>query len=104
MPIKAFAYKDNIVGGNGGGGGGQTYTAGEHITISPANVISSDQAETMTYAQYQALSTAQKNDGTIRCITDYPSTTPYSYDPTNKAIVIMSGTVTYDSQNKALIL
>lgn len=58
----------------------------------------------ITYAQYQQLSEAQLNDGTIRCIIDYPSTSPFSYDSTNKAIVIRSGTATYDSTNKALIL
>lgn len=30
-------------------------------------------AEEMTYAEYQALTPAQKNDGTVRYVEDYPS-------------------------------
>lgn len=83
--------------------GGSTYTPGQFIDITN-NVISSNQAEPVTLAEYNALTEEEKNDGTIRCITDYPSSSPFSYDLTNKALVIESGVGTYDPTNKALIL
>lgn len=80
-----------------------TLTAGDFITINN-DVISSNQAETITYAAYQQLTTAERNDGTLRCIVDYPSPSPFTYDSTEEAIVISNGAVIYDAQNEAFIL
>lgn len=59
----------------------------------------------MTYSQYEQLSQAQKNDGTIRFITEgVPAEMNFWYDAENEAIVFAEGFASYDSENEAVII
>ena len=97
---KTFIYMENVVGGGGGG----AYQAGDHITISPTNEISSDQAEEMTYEDYEQLTTAEKEDGTIRFLTEVDGENYFYYDASTKTFWFLDGTVTYDDNTKTIWL
>ena len=99
---EVFAFKKKIIGG--GSGGGQTYTAGNHVDISAQNVISSDQADEMEYDDYKELTNAEKEDGTIRFLSEVESANYFYYDDSTKTMWFLEGAVTYDDTTKTLWL
>lgn len=57
----------------------------------------------MTYSQYEQLSQAQKNDGTIRFITEgVPAEMNLWYDANTSTIKFSEGFASYDAQTKTI--
>ena len=78
-----------------------TYSAGSHVSIEN-NEISSDQADEMTYAEYQQLSQSERMDGTIRFLDECPDDSYCWYDAETKTLWFEEGFAQYDSETKTL--
>lgn len=58
----------------------------------------------MTYPTYKNLTTAQKEDGTIRFLNEVESENYFYYDDNTKTMWFLEGAVTYDDTTKTLWL
>ena len=96
-------YKQKVYTGSSSGGGA-TYTAGDNIDISIDNVISSDQTEDLTYAQYQALTPAEKMEDKIFFVDDAPEDNVCYYDSTNHMVVFEPTYASYSATTKTVTI
>ena len=58
----------------------------------------------MTYEDYEQLTTAEKEDGTIRFLTEVEGENYFYYDASTKTFWFLDGTVTYDDNTKTIWL
>lgn len=80
-----------------------TYTPGENINISVENVISADQAEPMTYDEYDDLTPAERMQNKIRFLTEgVPYLANLWFDSTTNTIVFAEGFASYDDETKTI--
>jgi len=76
-------------------------TAGKFIDITN-DVITSDQADEMTYAEYQQLSQSEIMDGTIRFLDECPDDSYCWYDAETETLWFEEGFAQYDSETETL--